>query len=196
MVALLATRGKRDHKRYNGPIAWWFAALLGGAFFVFIFLGIAWGRWKLIQAKAVNKWAKKVDAINPMDSEFRNQRINLADLANPVTKQISRKRFINCELIGPATIFLGSGNGFRNSSFLNVNMIPVKNNLRISAVYLMIECDIIESVILEANILFPIAAIPFLENGFPNGQIDYLSLTGIPEIDNRSPQGIAPGTPL
>jgi len=174
-----------------GAIGWWFAALCGGLLFAMIFLAICWGRWKLIQAKAVNQWSKAVDAFNPLEREFRNLRISLAELANPVTKEIAGKRFINCELIGPATILLGNGNGFRQSEFYNVNMIPVKDNYPISPLYMLVGCDVIESRIMDANILFPLTAVPMLEAGF-NQSLPYISLTGVAEIDNRPPPGTGP----
>lgn len=167
-----------------GPIGWWAAALFGGLLFASMFLAISLGRWKLVQAKALNEWSKLTDAINPMDREFRNQRIDLAKLANPITKQISGKRFINCELIGPVTILIGP-NRFRDSQFISVNMIPVKDNYPMQPIITMVACDVIESQIMDANILFPLSTLPALEAGFPGGAIQYLSLTGDAAIDSR-----------
>ncbi|WP_158010891.1 hypothetical protein [Tardibacter chloracetimidivorans] len=168
-----------------GAITWWFAALLGGALFAFTFLAIAWGRWKFIQARSIDKWARNVDAVNPMEREFRNQRLNLADLANPISKIIEGKRFIGCELIGPVTILLGPTNSFRKSHFFRVNMIPLKDNVPMAPIYTMVGCEIIESQIMDANILFPRRIVPVLEAGFPPGALSYVGLTGFAEIDNR-----------
>ena len=178
-----------------GAFGWLCAATFGALSTAAICALAAYARHKWSIASATARWAKSADSINPMDKEFRDLRIRMSDLANPVTKQIINKRFINCELIGPITLLLGP-NELRRTGFIDVNMIPVKNNVPIHPIYTMIGCELIECQVMDANLIFPIEHVRMMEAGFPSGHLFYLSLTGVPEIDSRLPPGIALGTPL
>lgn len=177
-----------DWIRPWGPAGWGavgiISALLLAMAVTLIRLIAASAAKRRAEAKAVNKWAENVNDVNPMEHEFRNQRISLADLANPVTKQIIGKRFIGCELVGPTTILLGPGS-IRSSGFLATNLIPIKNDFPHSPVYTLLHCDIIECLFLDMNILLPIQSLPALEHGFPPKSLPYLTLTGNPDIDSR-----------
>jgi hypothetical protein len=61
------------------------------------------------ETDAIQHWKESVDTINPLDAEFIKKRIKISDLVSPIDGAIRNKRFIDCELIGPANIsFLDS----------------------------------------------------------------------------------------
>ena len=106
-----------DWIRPWGAVGWGFvglgSALVAAPVLSVVTYAIGAAAKRRAEAKAIRKWSDQVDGINPMEREFRHERIRLSDLANPITLQVIGKRFIGCELIGPVTILLGRGCSFR-----------------------------------------------------------------------------------
>ncbi|WP_457091764.1 hypothetical protein [Microvirga sp. P5_D2] len=84
----------------------------GISFAMLIWLVLSWtGLMKAkthelrVRANMQAQWAKTTDRVNPAAREFREQRINLADLVVPGDMKVVRnKTFIGCEIIGPTNI--------------------------------------------------------------------------------------------
>ena len=172
-----------------GPVGWGAVGLLSaatiGLFACIISFIFSQSYKKRVEARALADWSLKPNTVNPMETEFRNQRINLADLANPITQMITKKRFIGCELVGPITIGLSGGGGFRSCKFPNNNLIPIKCPFPIFGVYAISDCDFIECTFFAVTFLIPMPVLVEMEKGFVDGVLVYGSLTGDPKIDAR-----------
>jgi hypothetical protein len=107
-----------------GPIVWFFAALLAMLVASLIASLVSVAREHWIMASASRQWKNEVHGINPLDSDFRNTRININDLAHPIKRTIEGKKIHGCEIIGPANIILLGGNKrptlLANNIFLDV----------------------------------------------------------------------------
>jgi hypothetical protein len=88
------------------PLSWVAATLLGATIAVGFLSLYAFARKKFAESAAIARWSEKVDAVNPLDAAFNNKRISVSDLANPITRRISGKKFTECELVGPANMIL------------------------------------------------------------------------------------------
>jgi hypothetical protein len=85
------------------PLSWVVAGFVGALIVVLIYAVWGFVRWRMIvgsiQAKAASP-----HAVNPLDSTFQSKRIHVPALAPPVGGVIAGKSFIDCEIVGPATI--------------------------------------------------------------------------------------------
>ena len=147
------------------------------------FCGFAVARAQLAKASAVRQWAKAVDTVNPLESEFTKKRINILDLVNPVTDMIENKRFIDCELFGPANL------GMINSSMSDVNfgncdLIMLKPGPAITyTVKRLVNVKIIGGSIFNCTLFVKRDGVAALQAGGIKPY--FISLTGINEIDSQ-----------
>ena len=66
--------------------------------------------------------------INPLDNSFTKRRINLSDFFHPFGRPVGASTFQDCELFGPATIFL-NGCRFLNSGIHNCDILILNDNV-------------------------------------------------------------------
>jgi hypothetical protein len=100
-----ASHATESLKLYQ-PLSWVTAALLGGLIWMLAYA--VWSRARLwsINGTINRDFYKSGDRINPMETTFREKRINVSDLVSPIEPFVRGKTFIDCELIGPANIAL------------------------------------------------------------------------------------------
>lgn len=114
-----------------GPIAWGGIGLLA---FLLIYCVLVWGRGRLAKARMeraaamVTERAAEHATVNPLAPDFRNQRIRLVDLYTPYGLPIDERSFKDCDLIGPAVLWLSPYTVFRNNTFHNVEFIKIDAN--------------------------------------------------------------------
>lgn len=111
-----------------GAVAWWFAGLCGALITTLIVLAFARIRYEWDKASATRKWKEQTDGVNPLEPEFHKLRIGIQEFVNPMNPRISNKKFYDCELIGPANLYLHANNTFLNSLFLNCDIIALDPN--------------------------------------------------------------------
>lgn len=109
-----------------GTVGWWFAALSGALLTALTLSVFAWLRYTWFRADAMRKWKQAVDGVNPLAPEFQRQRVKLLDLSHPLFPVIENKRFIDCELLGPANIILMGKINLTNVAFLGCDLVVVK----------------------------------------------------------------------
>ncbi len=109
-----------------GPISWWVAALVGATITILILIGIAYLRYMWIKGAAIREWQKETNDINPLDLEFTRRRIKIIDLVNPITRSVSKKRFIDCELMGPAIIMFKNNINVNSAAFINCDIVVMR----------------------------------------------------------------------
>lgn len=178
-----------------GPYGWWIASLLGIMLAVGIICGIAWLRLKWGTASAIHRWSQAVDTINPLDHSFTGRRIRLSDLAHPVTNRIENKTFINCELMGPATIAVLNGT-WQHGRFIDCDMVALYEDVQVFNAIQFHDVNVVGGLIYGVTIyLNGHQAQDFLRNGvrFLN-QADVIRRMTTPAAGTPQPQAFAPET--
>lgn len=90
------------------PFSYLLAGFIGAALVAIVFACWASFRSATANARYLNELKKPASAINPLDESFNKKRIEISDLADPVTNVVKDKTFTNCQLVGPRTaVFLG-----------------------------------------------------------------------------------------
>ena len=173
-----------------GAFGWWCAALAGALAAALVLLAVAWGRYAWIRGRTLHKWKNIVDNFNPMEDEFNKQRIRLADIANPFTMRISGKRFVNCDLIGPANIIIMSHNNLFHIGFIDCDIIVGRHGAIFKNAIGLENCTLVGGRIYGATIIIP----NNLVHKFHNFGGIFGTLTGFPEFDDPQSQGTATRT--
>lgn len=92
------------------PVSWVGAGVLGFLVFCFGFFVYAHARFRLVQARYNERSLEIGATADPLAKVFEKKRIFLNQFAMPSNPFINGKTFVDCEIIGPANIFLASGN--------------------------------------------------------------------------------------
>lgn len=111
-----------------GPIAW---GAIGLVTFAVVYLLLINGRRVLARARLdraaamISERAAEHATVNPLGSDFRHQRIRLIDLYTPFGLPITDRNFVDCDLIGPAVVWLSPNTVFRRNTFHNVEYVKI-----------------------------------------------------------------------
>lgn len=130
--------------------------------------------------------------VNPAKSHFANERINLTKLANPLTNMIIGKRFDDCEVFGPATVFVGSSTLY-GMRLENINLIAIREDRPSwqSNFIVLVNCEFRGGTLSHVNLLGHPKMLADLVLGLG---APLLSYSGVDELDAvdppRQPQGV------
>jgi hypothetical protein len=100
-----------------GWFGWWTASLSGAAIFAIMSAAASYARFSWIRANVIRKWGEQTASINPFDEVFNKQRILVSDLRDPISREITNKKIIDCDLIGPACLLMHGKCSFTRVTF-------------------------------------------------------------------------------
>jgi hypothetical protein len=152
------------------------------------FVGIAFGAlaaqgWKLLrsvqrekdeQRRRLEMLQAPKSTVNPLDTEFRNQRIYLTDIVPPFGFIVEGKEFRGCEIIGPANIAI-MGCEISHSSFISCDGVVGDGDAWGENVILLKDCRIRESTLYKLTIIVPWSSV----QRPPIGGIPYQCVRGV-----------------
>lgn len=142
------------------------------------------------ESAALTKWQERVDTTNPLSPEFHTKRIGWLDIAHPISRRIENKRFIDCEILGPANIVLVRDVQLDSVTFIDCDFVVVKPKAFVSNVVALENVKVIGGSIWRTTILLPAEAVPMVK---PFAK--FITKTGDAEIDGGSPLGPNPAGP-
>ena len=96
------------------PLSWVIAGFAGVLAWAIIRLIWNWAYQIKIRAQYDAKFLARGGGYNPLDLTFEKKRIYLDDFALPSHTVINGKTFIQCEIIGPASVYFASSNNAVN----------------------------------------------------------------------------------
>lgn len=171
-----------------GWFGWWTTGLVGTLLAALILLSLAfmYGAW--VKVRAHRKWSEQVVDFNPLDRDLQKKRMKFHDLASPIGRRIKGKRIRDCELIGPANVFLYRNVSMHHNIFedcIFVVLSPTPDGRLLTGDAVVIEDTRIEdSIVFGSTIMIPSQLVPvFREMG-----VQFATLTGDPGIDVQSLQ--------
>ena len=165
-----------------GPLGIGVAGLLS-AMTAWISLGLAQSfrakaALRKAEGAAITKWHGENDTVNPLAPEFHTKRLKWLNIAHPVNGRISGKRFIDCEILGPANIFMLQNCELSGVTFVACDFVVVKEGGFANNVYPLEGVKIFGGSIWRSTILLPEAMVPVVGR-FAN----FITKTGHPELD-------------
>lgn len=135
-----------------------------------------------VQAEATKNWQTQVDNINPLATEFHTKRIKILDLKDPTAPKIIGKRFIDCELIGPANIFFANSN-LQDVHFFDCDALIIKENAQIHNAVALEGCFFVNVKIINCALYIGAGDIPTFEAQ----KVSFITYTGNAEKDSAVP---------
>lgn len=126
-----------------GAFGWLMAGLCGFVLSALGFALLAYGRQRLADAQAARKWSRDVDSVNPLAVDFSHMRINLRDLAHPVSGKVVGKRFVHCQLIGYPGIVVLSGGSCNGAQFSDCDFAVVQRAPKMGNAIILEDCQIL-----------------------------------------------------
>lgn len=137
------------------PLSWVVAGFVGALVGGLAILLVGFGQALSIQAKARRLMIREGDAIDPMQTIFQNKRIRISDLVNPFEQVVTKKKFINCELIGPANLIpLIGGGKFASNNFTNSDSVEIREGAIPQNAILLLDCDFESCRFYKVTLLF------------------------------------------
>ena len=151
-------------------------------------VGLAWAsrlrgdaQLRLANATAIEKWKEQVDTVNPLAKEFHTKRVKLSDLMHPVTSRVKGKRFIDCQIMGPANLLIIDNVTITGVGFANCDVVVARPaQIRIFNVLALEDVQIFGGEIIGCTIIIQRDLVPT----FQQMGVKFLTLTGVPAIDN------------
>lgn len=92
------------------PLSWVLAGFAGLAIYCLCFLTFAWAHAINVRARFNDRSMNSGGFVDPLAKVYERERIFLNDFCLPTNPYIRDKLFIDCEIIGPANLFLAIGN--------------------------------------------------------------------------------------
>lgn len=163
-----------------GPIVWLAFGAFGAILAVAVAVGTAYARYKWVEATAIRGWREKAHPVNPLEAEFHKKRIDIGTFAHPVTQFIERKRFTDCELLGPATIAFAGQVWISGTAFIGCDLVAVRpGGAKLRNVVGLSNVSIVGGSISRCTIYIPQEKI----EGLDVEGLQFVSLTGIERLD-------------
>lgn len=151
VIAAILSRGVAAIDAY-GPFGWLMAGLVAFLLFAAATLaaGLAFDRFA--SAMARRKWSRDVDSVNPLDPEFHRKRLKLSDLVHPLSGRIKKKRFVDCQLLGPANLAMVGNGQVTNVNFANCDIVIVRDEAAIFNGVMLQDVEMIGGEILKCTV--------------------------------------------
>jgi hypothetical protein len=151
VLAAYLSRGVAAINAY-GPFGWLMAGLVAFLLSAVAIYAAALAFDRFSAALARRKWARDVDSVNPLDVEFNRKRLKLEDLVHPASGRIVRKRFVECQLLGPANIIM-MGQGFMNGTgFVNCDIVIHRDPVFIYNAIVLQDVEVIGGEIIKCTV--------------------------------------------
>jgi hypothetical protein len=192
IAAALATgmiAAAADWLNRYGAVAWWGASLLALCSLCLVgsllIIAVAYFRERTARQAAIKKWSEKVTSFNPAAPEFNGQRIYIEDLVNPVTGFIENKTITNCELFGPANLYLLNHFKFGVNELFETDVIAIRPDVPVFNAIGLLNVKILNCKFYKCSLLVAPQYLDMVMNQM-RGSIS-ISKTGINEYDSRVP---------
>lgn len=129
----------------HAPASWVLAGFAGLLCMAIVYALAGWGRGVWVTANIRNRFYRQSDRFNPLDTIFQRQRIDITDLCNPMEQVVKGKKFLDCEMIGPANIlFLYSAPGSAKiigNNFSKTDAVCIANHVIPQTAVAFVDCD-------------------------------------------------------
>jgi hypothetical protein len=115
-----------DMFQQYAPLSWVLSGFAGLLFALITYAIFAWANAKLIRSRYNRDLYEKTGFVDPMANTFEDRRIFLGEFCLPSDPYFAGKTFVNCEIIGPAVLFLRFNNSVYEHQLPNCDAIVLR----------------------------------------------------------------------
>lgn len=127
------------------------------------------------KTKRIERLSPIKSDINPSDGIFTKKRIYLEDLCNPFERRIHNKTFIDCELIGPATILLNDNININGFGIVECDFVEVKDEGHTHVGLILSDIMIKNCQIYRVTFLVPTSGTQVFRSALASNQKNYMN---------------------
>ena len=123
------------------PLSWvvsGFAGLLIYAVVVFIY---GTGQQRSVRSRYDSKFMQETGGVDPLAKVFEGKRIYLNDFILPSSPFVNGKNFVDCEIVGPANIYLEVGNNIGELQDSKIDAVALAPGVLFSNGYTFRHCS-------------------------------------------------------
>ena len=146
------------------PLSWFVAGMLGWFLVVLVQVALSLKQERDERVRRYALLAAPKGSINPLDERFVRQRVYLTDILPPAGKTVMGKEFRNCEIIGPANIYISASDGgaseFVGISMINCDAVVIDDGVAAYNCVELRDCSFKSCVFYDVTL---IATVPFFE---------------------------------
>ena len=117
----------------------------------------AWARGRMVRARYDTKLLAQGGEIDPLAKIFEKKRIFLNEFVLPSHPIIEDKTFIDCEIIGPASVILNVGNTIDNHRLPYCDAYVMRNGAKPFNGYLANRCSFRGCCFIRVSLMFSLA---------------------------------------
>lgn len=142
---------------FHSPIAWVAAGACGMIIWAGVYSAYAWARGRIVRARYDAKLLAQGGEIDPLARIFEKKRIFLNEFVLPSHPLIEDKTFIDCEIIGPASVILNVGNNIDNHRLPYCDAYVMRNRANPYNGYIANRCTFRGCNFIRVSLMFSLA---------------------------------------
>ena len=123
------------------PISWVLAGFAGLFVFGVSVAIFGYGQSKWVRSKYDAKFLAESGGVDPLERVFERRRIFLNDFVLPSHPFVEGKNFVDCEIVGPANIFLERENNISDVKPISVDAVALSGQTRLFNGYTFRNCS-------------------------------------------------------
>jgi hypothetical protein len=187
------------------PVSWIAAGFLGLFAYTLCAALYGYAQSRLVRSKYDSKFLAETGGVDPLAKVFEGKRIFLNDFILPSNPIVDGKTFVDCEIVGPANMFLQVGNAINNVRSEKVDAIALDGKTPFLNGFIFRNCTFRGCTLLRVSLFFtPVEATA-------NAHVEWLNWisplpsqaelpglskpTLIEDQTSQPPEGIAEETP-
>jgi hypothetical protein len=123
------------------PLSWVATGFLGLLCYSLAVFLYGTGRQRSVRSRYDAKFMLETGGVDPLAKVFEGKRIYLNDFVLPSNPFVDGKNFVDCEIVGPANIFLQYGNGFGDMPAIKIDAVALPPEARFYNGYTFTNCN-------------------------------------------------------
>ncbi|KAJ01818.1 hypothetical protein [Sulfitobacter mediterraneus] len=170
-----------------GPLSWVIAGFTGLILYALAVALYGYGMRHSVRSRYDAKFMRASGGVDPLAKVFEGKRIFLNDFALPSHPIVDGKNFVDCEIVGPANIYLEDNNNIKSTNYSSVDAVALSGERVFSNGYLFRNCTFVNCTFHRVTLFIKPEEVPTILH---LNWLNWISpLPAQPELPGTRPQG-------
>ncbi|MGR3660987.1 MAG: hypothetical protein ACU0CA_07320 [Paracoccaceae bacterium] len=162
-VTSWATRAAGVFSQY-APLSWIVAGFVGLLIYALSVFLYGVGQSRTVRSKYDANFLLETGGVDPLSKVFEGKRIYLNDFILPSNPIVEGKNFVDCEIVGPANIYLGIGNSINDVKPFHVDAVALSGKNDFTNAYNFHNCTFRNCTFHRVTLFFHPEEVPKLQH--------------------------------